>query len=93
MWNWRPKHEQPVASRNTYIQDFLQSSPRSLDHPSVYYTFDLKKEYTYIKENHPYRQQVEQPHQKPIRATYLEQLPQLQPFQIVTNSYLKPDLI
>jgi len=50
MWNWKAYPSEEINSaKNPYITYHRQSDPRSLDHPSSYSMFDVKKQYTTIK--------------------------------------------
>ena len=50
MWNWKAYPQEEVKSaKNPYILYHLQSDPKSLDHPSNYSQFDVKKQYMTIK--------------------------------------------
>lgn len=52
--------------------------------------FDVKKQYTNIKENHPNYQQIHMPAQNSVKVTYLNQMNQKlsHPLQVANNSYL-----
>lgn len=91
MWNWKSYPEEEVRSaKNPYITYYRHSDPKSLDHPSNYSMFDVKRQYTSIKENHPNYLQSQLPHQKTIKMTYLNQMSKnpSEPFQVVNTTYL-----
>jgi hypothetical protein len=73
MWNWQNQRAGESAFKPSLVGGPFKADFKGLtQNPLPCTEFNVRQHYQHLKENHPYYKELHQPHQKVVKASYLD---------------------